>query len=170
MSVDLAPSGPRAAAAPGPEQMRRVMRRHAAGVTVITLPGPAGFTASSFTSVSLDPPLVSFCLGLTSSSAARLRVGAPFAVHLLGAEHAELARRFARRGTDRFSGLRWVPGEGGVPLIEDAGARIEAEVVLLREVGDHVLAVGRVVRTGGRPGLSALVHHDGAFASATPLD
>jgi flavin reductase (DIM6/NTAB) family NADH-FMN oxidoreductase RutF len=171
MSVDLAVPAPAAGAgtAPGPEELRRVLRRHAAGVTVITLPGPGGFTASSFTSVSLAPPLVSFCLGRGASTARRLLAAEYFAVHLLGAEHAELARRFARSGVDRFAGLRWAPNAEGVPLLAAAGCRLEARVLVRHEAGDHLLTIGQVIRAGGPPPTTALLHHDGALAVAAPF-
>jgi flavin reductase (DIM6/NTAB) family NADH-FMN oxidoreductase RutF len=178
MSLHLAPAAPAtsaASAAPadagavGPERLRRVLRGHAAGVTVITLPGPAGFTASSFTSVSLEPPLVSFCLGRGASTAPRLLAADHFAVHLLGSEHADLARRFARSGIDRFAGVRWTPSAEGVPLIEEAGSRLEARILFRETVGDHLLTVGQVLRTGGRPAPGALLHHDGGFAVPTAL-
>ncbi|WP_455432594.1 flavin reductase family protein [Streptomyces sioyaensis] len=98
--------------------LRRTLRRHAAGVTVITVPGPAGFTATSFTSVSLGPPLVSFCLGLGASTAPAVREADRFAVHLLGTQNAEVARQFARSGADRFQGTAWTAYEGGLPILD----------------------------------------------------
>jgi len=184
MSLDLAPASPAGSAsttsttsaaavgavgAVGPQRLRGVLRGHAAGVTVITLPGLAGFTASSFTSVSLEPPLVSFCLDRGASTVPRLLAAEHFAVHLLGAEHVDLARQFARSGTDRFAGVRWTPSVEGVPLIEEAGSRLEARILTRQILGDHLLTVGQVLRTGGRPARGALLHHDGGFAVPSPL-
>jgi flavin reductase (DIM6/NTAB) family NADH-FMN oxidoreductase RutF len=154
----------------GAELMRRALRRHAAGVTVVTVPGPAGFTATSFTSVSLDPPLVSFYLSLTASTIGAVRAAGHFAVHVLGAAHAELARGFARSGVDRFHGVEWSAGAHDVPLLRGVPAWILARVTLREEVGDHLLVVGEVTDGGSHTTGPALVHHDGAFATLIKLD
>ncbi|WP_329459236.1 flavin reductase family protein [Streptomyces sp. NBC_01497] len=149
--------------------LRRTLRRHASGVTVITVPGPAGFTATSFTSVSLDPALVSFCLGLTASTVAAVRAADRFAVHVLGTADTALATRFARSGVDRFAGASWTVGEDGLPLLDGVPAWLTAKVTLRQVVGDHLLVVGEVERGGGHHSGPALVHHDGAFAALAPL-
>src|SRR4051812_42498471 len=111
----------------GPELFRTLLRRHAAGVVVITAPGrdgtarPAGFTATSFTSVSLDPPLVSFCLDRRSSSWPTLEESPFVGVHVLTESQEHLARRFATSGIDRFAEpVRWSAGPHGVPVLEGA--------------------------------------------------
>ncbi|MCW2873096.1 flavin reductase family protein [Actinacidiphila oryziradicis] len=156
-------------AAPAAEVLRRTLRRHAAGVTVITVPGPAGFTATSFTSVSLEPALVSFHLGLTASTARAVRAAERFAVHILGAEHAALAQGFARSGTDRFAGVPWKPSPDGLPLLDGVPAWLTARVVLRQEIGDHLHVVGEVEAGGGHVTGAALVHHDGYFGTAVRL-
>ncbi|GAA3717566.1 flavin reductase family protein [Streptomyces tremellae] len=150
--------------------LRSTLRRHAAGVTVITVPGPAGFTATSFTSVSLDPALVSFCLGLTASTLDAVRAADRFAVHVLGAADTALASRFARSGVDRFEGASWTADEGGLPLLDGVPAWLSARVTLRQVVGDHLLVVGEVESGGGHHSGPALVHHDGAFAGLAPLE
>ncbi|MFJ1601431.1 flavin reductase family protein [Streptomyces sp. NPDC088261] len=154
--------------APGPatgdEILRRTLRRHAAGVTVITVPGPAGFTATSFTSVSLEPALVSFCLGLTASAFPAVRRADRFAVHVLGAGNTALARQFARSGVDRFAGIPWAEEADGLPLLDGVPAWLTARVTLRRRIGDHLLVVGEIDAGGGHGEGDALVHHDGAFA------
>ncbi|KPC64394.1 flavin reductase [Streptomyces chattanoogensis] len=147
----------------------RVLRRHAAGVTVITVPGPAGFTATSFTSVSLQPPLVSFCLGLGASTVPAVRETDRFAVHLLGAKNAEVARQFARSGVDRYQGIAWTAHEDGLPILDDVPAWLTARVTLRQPVGDHLLVVGEVETGAVHQEATALVHHDRAFAAARPL-
>lgn len=149
--------------------LRSTLRRHAAGVTVITVPGPAGFTATSFTSVSLRPPLVSFCLSLGASTAPAVREADRFAVHLLGTRNAEVARQFARSGADRFQGVAWTAHEDGLPVLDDAPAWLAARVTLRQAVGDHLLVVGEVEAGAVHQEATALVHHDGAFAAARPL-
>ncbi|WP_329060445.1 flavin reductase family protein [Streptomyces sp. NBC_01429] len=161
------PTAPAAASAA--EALRRTLRRHAAGVTVITVPGPAGFTATSFTSVSLEPALVSFCLGLTASTSAAVHAADRFAVHVLGTGNTTLARQFARSGIDRFDGVAWSEGDDGVPLLDDVPAWLTARVTLRQRVGDHLLVVGEVDAGGGHGQGPGLVHHDGAFATSVPL-
>ncbi len=156
-------------AADGSQVLRRTLRRLASGVTVITLPGPTGFTATSFTSVSLDPALVSFYLGLNSSALDAVRDADRFAVHVLGAEHAGVARRFARRGIDRFDGSRWREAPDGLPVLDGVPAWLSARIVQRQEIGDHLLVVGEVESGGGHAQGPALVHHDGDFATAVRL-
>jgi flavin reductase (DIM6/NTAB) family NADH-FMN oxidoreductase RutF len=157
-----APQQPQATRA---DLLRRTLRRQANAVTVVTVPGPAGFTATSFTSASLEPALVSFYLSSTASTAAAVRAADVFAVHLLGAEQTDLARAFARSGVDRFAGIDWTPGEGGVPLLPGADAWLTARTVQLHDVGDHFLIVGRLLTAGGPASAAPLVHHDGAFGT-----
>ncbi|WP_190144629.1 flavin reductase family protein [Streptomyces glebosus] len=151
------------------EILRSTLRRHAAGVTVITVPGPAGFTATSFTSVSLRPPLVSFFLGLGASTAPAVREADRFAVHLLGTQNADVARQFARSGVDRFQDIAWTEHEDGLPVLDDVPAWLTARVTLRQSVGDHLLVVGEVETGAVRQEATALLHHDGAFAAARQL-
>ncbi|MEU4893418.1 flavin reductase family protein [Streptomyces sp. NPDC044780] len=158
---DLAPTD----TAPPAELLRRTLRRHPSGVTVVTVPGPAGFTATSFTSVSLEPALVSFYLSAGASTAPAVRSAEVFAVHLLGADQQQLARDFARSGVDRFAGVGWTPAAGGVPILTDVPAWLTAQPVLLQQIGDHLLVVGRVLDAGGPATGAPLVHHDGGFGT-----
>ncbi|MEV0597804.1 flavin reductase family protein [Streptomyces sp. NPDC050315] len=149
--------------------LRRTLRRHAAGVTVVTVPGPAGFTATSFTSVSLEPPLVSFYLGRTASTVEAVRTADRFAVHVLGPQNAALAGQFARSGIDRFDGVPWTPSDDGLPVLDGVPSWLTARVTLRQAIGDHLLVVGQV-DGGGADGSSAgLVYHAGAFAEAGAL-
>jgi flavin reductase (DIM6/NTAB) family NADH-FMN oxidoreductase RutF len=149
--------------------LRRTLRQHAAGVTVITVPGPAGFTATSFTSVSLTPALVSFCLGRTASTLPAVTTAPYFAVHLLRAQDAELARRFARSGVDRFADTHWSSTAEGVPLLDDVPGRLVARVVQLLWLGDHLQVVGQLQEAAEGLPEPALVHYDGGFATARVL-
>lgn len=149
--------------------LRHTLRRHAAGVTVITVPGPAGFTATSFTSVSLRPPLVAFYLDLGASTTSAVQRAGRFAVHLLGTRNTALAQQFARSGVDRFEGVRWTRTVDGLPLLEDVPAWLTARVTLRQHIGDHLLVVGEVESGAVAEDATALVHHDGAFAAARRL-
>ncbi|HXV91769.1 MAG TPA: flavin reductase family protein [Pseudonocardia sp.] len=146
-----------------------LLRRHPAGVTVVTAPGPAGFTATSFTSVSLDPALVSFFVARTASAAPALRVAPVFAVHTLGGRQADLARRFARSGVDRFAGVDHDEGPQGVPILRDVPAWLVARVTHRQPIGDHLLVAGEVVDAGGPADQPGLAYFDGDFTVPVPL-
>jgi len=148
---------------------RALLRRHAAAVVVITAPGepPAGFTATSFTSVSLAPPLVSFCLAHSASAWPAVAAADTVAVHVLTQEQEHVARTFATRGIDRFAAHgAWRPGPDGVPLLDGVLARIVCRVVRRVEAGDHsiVLATPEVGWHHEDLSVAPLVYHDGQYA------
>ena len=149
---------------------RALLRRHAAAVVVITAPGapPAGFTATSFTSVSLDPPLVSFCLAKTASAWPAVQAAGTVAVHVLTQEQEHVARTFATRGIDRFAAhVAWHPGPDGVPLLEGVLATIVCRVTRQVEAGDHtiVLATPELGEHHADLAAAPLVYHDGRYAA-----
>jgi flavin reductase (DIM6/NTAB) family NADH-FMN oxidoreductase RutF len=131
------------------EEFRRACGRFATGVTIATVldaQGAAhGLTVSSFTSVSLDPPLVSICLGHAVSVIDLFRAANYFGINILSEQQRDLSERFARKGHDRFQGVAWAPGETGAPLIAGVLAAIECRVEQRIPVGDHDLFVGRMV-------------------------
>jgi flavin reductase (DIM6/NTAB) family NADH-FMN oxidoreductase RutF len=141
--------------------LRAALRDHPAGITVITAPGPVGFTATSFTPVSLEPPLVTFFLGVGASTRPAVEAAQHFAVHLLDSTHVPLASGFARSGIDRFAGWDWSEGPAGVPVLDGAAARLHCRVTLRQRLGDHVQVVGEVLEVHGRGATSGLVHHRG---------
>ena len=143
--------------------LRNRLRALAAGVTVVTVPGPAGFTATSFLPVSLDPPLVAVHLGLRASTLRAVLDAEHFAVHVLAHDQRELAARFARSGVDRFARLAWHE-RAGVPVLDGVPLWLRARVTLRQELGDHLQVVGEVVELGGTTPdgpHTALVHHGG---------
>lgn len=147
-----------------PDTFRQALSRHPAGVAVVTLRGPAGLTVTSFSSASLDPPLVSFYIGHGSSSWPLVSTAAQFAVNLLGTGQQETATRFARKGADRFGPrTRWEPGPGGLPLLADATTHLICAVHALVTVGDHELVVGQVTRADIGASAPPLLHHQGRF-------
>lgn len=148
---------------------RSLLRRHAAAVVVITAPGtpPAGFTATSFTSVSLDPPLVSFCLARTASAWPAVQTADTIAVHVLTREQEQVARTFATRGIDRFATHgSWRPGPDGVPLLEGVLATLVCRVTQRVDAGDHtiVLATPSSGEHHEDASVTPLVYHDGSYA------
>jgi flavin reductase (DIM6/NTAB) family NADH-FMN oxidoreductase RutF len=148
---------------------RALLRRHAAAVVVITAPGrpPVGFTATSFTSVSLDPPLVSFCLAHTASAWPAVHAAGTIAVHVLSQEQEPVARTFATSGIDRFAAHgAWRSGPDGVPLLDGVLATIVCRVSRQVEAGDHtiVLAIPEIGDHHADRTAAPLVYHDGRYA------
>lgn len=144
------------------------MAAHAAGVVVVTAPGgnsPVGLTATSFTSVSITPPLVSFYVGATASSWPGIRDASVFAVNVLDASQQELATRFATSGVDRFAApTRWRGGPDGVPLLDGAIAHILCRRHDILAVGDHWLVVGRVTAAAAAADpTEPLLYHRGDY-------
>jgi flavin reductase (DIM6/NTAB) family NADH-FMN oxidoreductase RutF len=149
------------------EMFRQAMGRHAAGVAIVTLrgpSGPAGLTVTSFSSASLDPPLVSFYIGHGSSSWPTVQLARHFAVNLMGHGQQELAARFARKGADRFGpATQWEAGPAGLPLLAGATVHMICATDSLVTIGDHELVVGRVVEASIGAGDIPLLHHRGQF-------
>ncbi|MGW3896721.1 flavin reductase family protein [Micromonospora profundi] len=151
----------------GAEHLRRLLRRWATTVTVVTAAGdgrPFGFTATSFTSVSLRPPVMSFCVDRGSSSWPMLREAEHVAVHVLDAGQADLARTFATRGIDRFAATGWRPGPYGVPLLPRSLAWLVCHVSARIPAGDHVIVLAEPLEAQIGDG-SPLLYHDGQYAA-----
>ena len=134
----------------GPE-FRRVLGHYPTGVTVVTAScpdGPEGMTIGSFTSVSLDPPLVSFCPGHDSDSWIRMRDVDSFCVNVLGDDQADVSVTFAGKTEARFEGLSTRIEATGAPVIDGCLAWIDCRVHAIHTAGDHDIVVGRVVALG----------------------
>jgi 3-hydroxy-9,10-secoandrosta-1,3,5(10)-triene-9,17-dione monooxygenase reductase component len=155
-----------AAPAPDARSLRDALGRFATGVAFVTAaPGgePAGLIVNSFTSVSLDPPLVSFNPARSSLTWQRMRRAGRFTVNVLARPHEGFARRAARPGADRFEGLDWQPGRGGAPVLADALAALECEIVAEHPAGDHTIVVARVEHLRIRPAAEPLIFFAGEF-------
>jgi len=130
-------------------EFRRACGRFATGVTIASVLDdrgtPHGLTVSSFTSVSLDPPLILICLGHRVSAIDAFRASAHFGINVLAEDQHDLAERFTRKGQDRFEGLKWRRGENGVPILAGVLAAIECVVRQRFTAGDHDVFVGEVV-------------------------
>jgi 3-hydroxy-9,10-secoandrosta-1,3,5(10)-triene-9,17-dione monooxygenase reductase component len=136
-----------AAAAPDARSFRDALAKFDTGVAFVTAAPdgkPAGLIVNSLTSVSLEPRLVSFCPSRSSLTWSRMRRTRRFGVNVLGWQHERFARRATLAGADRFAGLDCELGDGGVPLLADALATLECEIVAEHPAGDHWIAVGRV--------------------------
>ncbi|MEU7381097.1 MULTISPECIES: flavin reductase family protein [unclassified Streptomyces] len=152
-----------------PQLLRSVFRRHAAGVAVITArgdAGPVGFTATSLTSVSAEPPMLSFGIGTGGSSWPAIAATDHVGVHILGEHQEELAATFARSGADRFGApTAWREGPKGVPVLDGVLAWLVCRVVTRVPAGDHRIVLAEVVlgdpAGAGRP----LLYHRGRFSA-----
>ena len=131
------------------DEFRRACGRFATGVSVATVldskSAPHGLTVSSFTSVSLHPPLILICLGHAVTCIEAFRAATHFGINVLTAGQRPLSERFARKGHDRFDGTPWERGQTGVPLLPGALAKIECAVYERIVAGDHDIFVGRML-------------------------
>jgi flavin reductase (DIM6/NTAB) family NADH-FMN oxidoreductase RutF len=154
--------------------LRAALGRFATGVTIVTAKTaagePVGLTINSFTSVSLDPPLILFNIDKKAASLSALQAADAFAVNVLGSDQQELSHRFAFSQEDRWTGVAHRDGLGGAPLIEDTIARFECEPWATYEGGDHLIVVGRVARYGYDLGKDPLLFYGGRYADLQTKD
>jgi len=131
------------------EEFRRACGRFATGVTIASVMDsqgtPHGLTVSSFTSVSLHPPLILICLGHAVTAIQHFRAATHFGINVLADGQQALSDHFARRGHDRFEGLPWSPGVTGVPILPGVLAAMECAVHRIVPMGDHDILVGEMV-------------------------
>ena len=143
---------------------RQATSRFATGIAVVTAfdDRPIGVTVTSLTSLSLDPPLLLFCLDRRSSSAAMFRDANHFGVNVLFAHQRRLSEQFASRTKDRFEGVEWARGRTGVPLLSDVLATFECRRSACVPGGDHDIVIGEVLHVSTRPG-APLVRFSSAY-------
>lgn len=150
-----------------PREFRNALGAFATGVTVITTRGPkgelVGNTASSFNSVSLDPPLVLWSLGKNAYSIKAYLSTDYFAVNVLREGQEEISSRFARVLGDKWQGLDYETWETGCPIIPNALAVFECKTAYTYQGGDHVIFVGEVLKFDHDPNGRPLVFHRGAY-------
>lgn len=131
-----------------PRTLRDAFGTFMTGVTVVTTRAadgtPVGFTANSFTSVSLDPPLVLVCLANSSGNFETFTSAGGFAINILSEEQKEVSSTFARRIEDRFAKVAWRDGPHGAPLIEGVSAWFDCSMFKTVDAGDHTILIGRV--------------------------
>jgi 3-hydroxy-9,10-secoandrosta-1,3,5(10)-triene-9,17-dione monooxygenase reductase component len=136
---------------PDEASFRTVLGHFATGVTIITaMDGdePVGVSANSFTSVSLDPPLVLFCAAKASTTWPRIEAAGKFTVNILNEHQEDVCRVFATKGADRFSRIGWRSSANGQPILHDSLAYIDCEMQEQHDAGDHIIVVGRVQELG----------------------
>jgi 3-hydroxy-9,10-secoandrosta-1,3,5(10)-triene-9,17-dione monooxygenase reductase component len=141
------------------------------GVTIITTADaagrPAGLTANSFNSVSLDPPLVLFSLGLDSTSLDAFRQAKFWAVHVLSAGQEALSNKFAKKEGNKFLDVTYAEGPGGIPLLDGFAARFVCRAAFEYEGGDHAIFLGEVMEFD-QAGLPPLIYHQGRYGGVFP--
>jgi flavin reductase (DIM6/NTAB) family NADH-FMN oxidoreductase RutF/DNA-binding IclR family transcriptional regulator len=124
---------------------------------------PAGMTVGSFTSVSLDPPLVAFLPARSSTTFPAIKAAGHFCVNVLSHRQEPVCRAFATPGVDRFAGLRWEPAPSGAPVLAGSLAWIDCDIESVTEAGDHYIVIGRVTSLGHNPQTSPLLFFQGGY-------
>jgi 3-hydroxy-9,10-secoandrosta-1,3,5(10)-triene-9,17-dione monooxygenase reductase component len=155
-------------------RLRYVLGHFATGVTVVTARAggePVGMAANSFTSVSLEPPLVLFCAGVESETWPRIREAERFCVNVLGHHQRELALSFARKGSDRYDGVKLVERDDGPPRLDGAIAHVDCRIEAEYPGGDHKIVVGHVLELAVSEADAAaleepLIFYRGGFTTA----
>jgi 3-hydroxy-9,10-secoandrosta-1,3,5(10)-triene-9,17-dione monooxygenase reductase component len=161
----MSPSGPRPLA-PDPATYRTVLGHFATGVVIVSaIDGeePVGMACNSFTSVSLEPPLVLFCAAKSSTTWPRIQAAGKWAANILDDDGEEICRLFAQKGADRFAHIAYTPGRTGSPILDDALAFVDCETLVEHDAGDHVIVVGRVVELGYQHEGKPLLFYRGGY-------
>ena len=155
------------------DAFRRVLSHFAAGVTVVTtLDGerkPHGLTATAFTSVSLDPPLVLVCVDKKAETYSQFEPAGIFAVNFLSLEQRDISQRFAKHGGDKFNGLGWRPGSLGAPLLDGTIGFVECRIRHWYDAGDHTIMVGEIEAADAGAG-EPLLHFRHAYRRVNDLE
>lgn len=150
---------------------REVLGTFVTGVTIITTCDENdvkhGLTANSFSSVSLDPPLILWCQSLQSRTYATFRDNPRFAVNILAHDQIALSQHFASSSDDKFRGIDHMSGIGGVPLLNNTSASLECIRLAAYPCGDHVVYIGRVTRIS-KSLREPLVFCAGSYMKASP--
>ena len=160
------------------EALRACFGQFATGVTIVTVRNgggaPRGITMNSFSSVSLDPPLVLFCLGRAADNFADFLGATSYAVNVLGQDQQELSVRFANSRPDPWAGVPWDEGLSGAPLLRDRIAALECRPYAQHNGGDHVIIVAQVEQVYAGNGALPLVYwgsgYRGLDGAAAPSD
>jgi 3-hydroxy-9,10-secoandrosta-1,3,5(10)-triene-9,17-dione monooxygenase reductase component len=148
-------------------RFRDVLGRFCTGVTVVTSMSddqPVGMTCQSFTSVSLDPPLVLFCPAKTSRAWPLMQRAGHFCVNLLSHDQLELSDGFAAKGADKFNGVPWRRSATGAPLLDGVLGWVDCTIYAVHEAGDHYVVVGRVMDLGVEDAPHPLLFYRGTYA------
>jgi flavin reductase (DIM6/NTAB) family NADH-FMN oxidoreductase RutF len=155
-------------AAVDPAAFRTVLGRFCSGITVITAlgsDGPLGLTCQSFSSLSLDPPLVLFSPARTSVTWPRIREVGRLCVNVLAEDHTWLSAAMARSGADKFAGVRWDASPHGAPRLDGAVAWLDCALEAEHNGGDHTIVVAAVHALSTGPAVRPLLYYQGRYAT-----
>ena len=152
---------------------RKALGCFASGVTVVTALNPetkhpAGVTVSAFSSLSLDPPLVMFCLGNHTSSLETFKAAGGFVINVLTENQRDLSIRFASRAEEKWSGVAWDTWESGAPVLANCLTNLECSLVKTVEGGDHLIFIGKVEKMRHQEGGSPLIYFRGSYLDLGP--
>ncbi|SDL14476.1 flavin reductase family protein [Streptomyces indicus] len=150
------------------EEFRATLGRFTTGVVAVTAlrerdSVPVGLAVNSFTSVSLAPALVLFCVSKGSTSWPQIRTADHFCINILGEHQQDLSSRLATRDTDKFRGVRWTATPGGAPVLDGAIGWLECSVETEYEAGDHDVIISRVHVLSSRDDGAPLVFYRGSY-------
>lgn len=147
------------------------MARFPSGVTIVTTTDSqgswCGFTATSFCSVSAEPPLVLVCLASTAECHPVFEAAERWNIHIINPNHADLAMRFATRGVDKFADAGFVMDDDGLPFLDQAAVVLNCRRSAIYDGGDHSILMGEVTRTSFTEGSPAL-YYQRAFHELQP--
>lgn len=147
--------------------LRKVLGRFATGVTIVTTMSedkrPHGLTINSFTSVSLEPPLVLICIAKDAGTLPHFLGNEHFAINILAQDQTKISQKFATHNVDRFEGIEWQRGEFSAPLIDDALAYIECQRHETYEAGDHYIILGKVEKADFTDNKKPLIYYSGQY-------
>ncbi|NYD41701.1 flavin reductase family protein [Nocardioides panaciterrulae] len=150
-------------------RFRDVLGRFASGVTVVTGSSdgrPVGLTCQSFSSVSLDPPLVLFVAAKTSRAWPLIQRSGHFCVNFLGADQARVSNVMASRGVDKFAAVGWAPSPAtGSPVLDGVLGYVDCTIHAVHEAGDHHIVVGRVLDLGSAEATEPLLYYRGRYTT-----
>ena len=153
------------------KDFRQALGQFPTGVTVITTldqdGNPIGVTASSFNSVSMNPPLILWNVGKQAYSAKIFEAAQYFNVNVLGEDQMDISNTCARQGEDKFANINYKSGIDGCPILEDTAACFECKTWQLYDGGDHIIVVGEVIKYQNNATVSPLVFSQGNYAITT---
>ncbi|MDG1197382.1 MAG: flavin reductase family protein [Actinomycetota bacterium] len=147
---------------------RNVLGQFATGVTAVTAVNkgtPVGMAIGSFTSVSLDPPLVAFLPSKDSSSWLAIKEAGVFCVNVMALDQLEVCGVMASRSENKFEGVNWRPGPTGSPIIEGSVAYIDCEIETIHDGGDHDIVIGRVIEIAAGEDKEPLLFFKGGYGT-----
>jgi 3-hydroxy-9,10-secoandrosta-1,3,5(10)-triene-9,17-dione monooxygenase reductase component len=157
----------------GEKRFRDILGRFATGVVAVTAlepdgERPIGLAVNSFTSVSLDPPLVAFCVAHTSTSWPRIRACGRYSLNILSAHQQQASAQLAAKGGDKFRDLSWSSSPSGMPVLDGSLAWLECAVESEHVAGDHVIVVARVLYAERTEGTAPLIFFRSQYGVFTP--